>query len=150
MRDRSDASTRRLFACALILTSFVLPGLTIPTSASAATDRCGPTLVAGMSLCLTWAMKRSDYASLVEKARAGDDDAADTLGDFHSLSMRAEEQHLQWRWWRLAAHRGHCNAIVKMGGMSDHPKEARRWRAEAKRRRCGTSSFRINSDPSAN
>jgi hypothetical protein len=109
------------------------------SSASVAPNaRCGTGLVAGVSGCIEWMMKLSEYRDLIARAQKGDNVAAVKLAQFEDSrdDRRVEGGR---KWWLLAAERGDCQALRTM---RDAEKEAGRtaaadkWQARIRSHRC--------------
>ncbi len=108
------------------------------TPAKAATPAyCGTGLVAGLSLCLSWEMKRSEYRALIARANAGDRDAALTLAQFED--ERDDIRSEGGKWWARAAQLGECQAIRKLrddSARAGNVRVAAQWRKQIDRHRC--------------
>jgi hypothetical protein len=107
---------------------------------AAAPAYCGGSLVAGLSLCLTWEMRVSEYRALIARANAGDRDAALTLAQFED--ERAFANHSGpggGKWWARAAQLGECQALRRMRDAADqgrNAKAAAQWRKQIDRYNC--------------
>lgn len=99
---------------------------------------CETALLAGLALCLTYTMKKSELDALVVEAEKGDAEAAETLAHFYSEWKQAPEG--AWRKWAvLAAERGSCwwiNSLHYTAVENGHRAAARKWRTRARWNAC--------------
>ncbi|HWU95481.1 MAG TPA: hypothetical protein VN029_07775 [Sphingomonas sp.] len=122
-------------AAGAMLVAVTLPAATPARAAAAA--YCGTGLVAGLSLCLSWEMKRSEYRALIARANAGDRDAALTLAQFED--ERDDIRSDGGKWWARAAQLGECQAIRKLRDDAARTGKARvaaQWRKQIDRYNC--------------
>lgn len=108
-----------------------------PKAHASAAPWCGTGLVAGMAICISWEMKRSEYRALVTRANAGDRDAALTLAQFED--ERDDIRSNGDRWWARAAYLGECQAIRKLRDDAARIGNARvtaHWRRQIDRHNC--------------
>jgi hypothetical protein len=85
---------------------------------------------------IDWAVPADQVEALKQKARLGDNNAAQRLaGHYDELNQYQEEM----RWLTLAASRGDCNAIglaYDLANRLGHKREARQWEERKIARRC--------------
>ncbi|WHU01724.1 MULTISPECIES: hypothetical protein [unclassified Sphingomonas] len=108
-----------------------------PEARASTVPFCGTGLVAGLAICLSWNIKRSEYRTLVARANAGDRDAALTLAQFED--ERDDIQSDGRKWWARAAQLGECQAIRKLrddAASAGNARLAAHWRKQVDRYRC--------------
>ncbi|MDF7774695.1 hypothetical protein P1X14_05500 [Sphingomonas sp. AOB5] len=101
--------------------------------------RCGTGLIAGMSICIEWRMKLSEYRSLIARANRGDAEAALKLAQFEDEREDRPANTNPRNWWLLAAERGECQALRRMRNEAirvGKPAEAGKWRTRIRWNQC--------------
>jgi len=78
----------------------------------------------------------SELPALMRRARAGDNQAAESLGyHFGLLGQRVEER----RWYSLAASRGHCGSMAALGWIAYQDRDRAtydRWNGSMREHQC--------------